>query len=45
MINAEKHEEIHEIVGSYGVTIALAFYQSNDDDEAIEYISEKYLNS
>ena len=45
MINADKQEDIHTMVGRYGVTGALAFYQAEDDDEAINYISLKYLNS
>jgi len=45
MINAYKQEEIHNIIGRYGVTAALAHYQQEDDDEAINYISLKYLNS
>jgi len=45
MIQADKQEEIHDLVGRYGVTSALAYYQDQDDDEAINYISIKYLNS
>ena len=45
MIQADKQEEIHELIGRYGVTGALAYYQNEDDDEAINYISIKYLNS
>lgn len=45
VINAEKQEEIYTLVAHYGVTGALAFYQAEDDDEAITYISLKYLNS
>jgi hypothetical protein len=45
VINAEKQEEIYTLVAHYGVTSALAFYQAEDDDEAINYISLKYLNS
>lgn len=44
-INAEKQEEIHVLVGKYGVTGALAYYQQEDDDEAVYYISLKYFNS
>lgn len=45
IINADKQEEIYDLVAQYGVTGALAFYQAEDDDEAINYISLKYLNS
>jgi hypothetical protein len=45
VIQADKQEEIHELIGRYGVTSALAYYQNEDDDEAINYISIKYLNS
>jgi hypothetical protein len=45
IVNAEKQEEIYTLVAHYGVTGALAFYQAEDDDEAINYISLKYLNS
>lgn len=45
MINADKQEDIHTMVGRYGVTGALAYYQQEDDDEAVYYISLKYLNS
>ena len=44
-INAEKQEEIHDMVGQYGVTGALAYYQQEDDDDAVYYISLKYFNS
>ena len=44
-IDAEKQEEIHTLVGKYGVTGALAYYQQEDDDEAVYYISIKYFNS
>ena len=44
-IDAEKQEEIHTLVGKYGVTGALAYYQQEDDDEAVYYISLKYFNS
>ena len=44
-IDAEKQEEIHDMVGRYGVTGTLAYYQQEDDDEAIYYISLKYFNS
>jgi hypothetical protein len=45
LISAEKQEEIHTMVGNYGVTGALAYYQQEDDDEAIYYISLKFFNS
>ena len=44
-IEAIKQEEIHVLVGRYGITGALAYYQDQDDDEAINYISLKYFNS
>ena len=44
-IDAEKQEEIHTMVGRYGVTGTLAYYQQEDDDEAVYYISLKYFNS
>ena len=44
-IEAEKQEEIHTLVGKYGVTGALAYYQQDDEDEAVYYISLKYFNS
>ena len=44
-IEAEKQEEIHDLVGRYGVVGALAYYQQEDDDDAIYYISLKYFNS
>jgi len=44
-ISADKQEEIHDLVGRYGVIGALAYYQQEDDDDAIYYISLKYFNS
>jgi len=44
-IEAAKQEEIHDLVGSYGVTGALAYYQQEDDDDAVYYITLKYFNS
>lgn len=44
-IEAIKQDEIHSLVGKYGATIALAYYQEQDDDEAIYYITNKYFNS
>ena len=44
-IDAGKQEEIHNMVGRYGVTGTLAYYQQEDDDEAVYYISLKYFNS
>ena len=45
LISADKQEEIHTLVGQYGVTGALAYYQQEDDDDAVHYISIKYFNS
>lgn len=45
LINEEKQEEIYNLISCYSVTGALAYYQAEDDDEAITYISLKYLNS
>jgi hypothetical protein len=44
-IEAAKQEEIHVLVGRYGVTGALAYYQQEDDDDAVYYITLKYFNS
>lgn len=44
-IDAGKQEEIHTMVGRYGVTGTLAYYQQEDDDDAVYYISLKYFNS
>ena len=45
LIDEEKQGEIYNLISCYGVTGALAYYQAEDDDGAITYISLKYLNS